>query len=58
MQDYTIIQTGYVRELEEVVNRKLAEGYQLVGGISVDSFPNPNAPSQVVRLYVQAMVKP
>jgi len=49
---YVIVTARKKEELEELVNRYLFDGYELVGGVHVSIFP----PTEIPTLY-QAMAK-
>lgn len=52
MQEYLVITTFNARQLSDVVTRRLAEGYHLVGGMCIARDIDKET------LFCQAMVKP
>jgi Domain of unknown function (DUF1737) len=60
---YYVVQSNHVQDLDDEVNKKLAEGWQLQGGVSVCVVKTPSPaggnPSigEEHYTYVQAMVE-
>jgi hypothetical protein len=50
MKKYTIVDSSYIDNLEIEVNKKLQEGYELLGGVSV-------ADSGRINRFLQSMYK-
>lgn len=56
MRNYIIISGCYLSDMEEEVNDRLADGYALVGGISVSTHSEDSSRSPVaITVYCQAM---
>jgi hypothetical protein len=57
MLQYYLVRTDHPDKLDEQVNERLAQGWQLQGGVSMCAIPNPNEPDKLWWTYAQAMVR-
>lgn len=52
---YEIFTAQYLSELEDIVNKRLKEGWKCQGGVSIAGFVNDYG--RFEQVYAQAMVK-
>ena len=57
MADYKVVECESLRKLEREVSSLIDEGYELVGGVSSQTFVDVNDDHTVRAFYAQALVK-
>ena len=55
--EYYVVQSDHLDTLDEQVNERLKQGWELQGGVSVCVIPSPTDPQNFWYTYVQAIVK-